>query len=501
MKGLLKKNYSISGWRVNPATELTFGRRCDIDEILKKCGGNLNLPKEIDRMSVNRMKLVNGSAAKEDIRTSLGGIPACEIERKLNIKGPWHLALTKFTDYPPAKTVDEARFQGEIAFHVDVEKRKYPCPVCGRMCGVKEYEKRTYFHTPMLECKTAIIARVPKIHCPEHGYLQLRVPWARKGMSYTLFFERNVLRELQSERSILSVAKGFDTTESIIGTLIKHRVSLTMERMDLSHVHTIWVDETSWKVGHWYVTVVYDQLWNLIFVCEGRDSKTMKLFSEWLAAHNGDPTKIENVSCDMGLAYPKGVRENFPNAVITYDKFHVIKLMVEAFREVLERQERQDKAIKWFRTMAFQSNSISEDDEKKLDSLVEDYPEAGRNYRLLLVITHIYEYQIKELAEYYFDVWFRAVMKYGAPEMKRAAASLNERKEDIFRWYDSRINNGVVEGKNAQIKLLVRRARGFTNVEHLIAMLYLLLSNQPLFYDEQELECLNVEPSGSEASS
>ena len=452
-------------------------------------------------MSVNKMKLVNGSAEKEKIRAHLGGIPACEIERKLNIRAPWHLAFTEIYDYPPAESVDESAFLGEIIFRVDVEKKRYPCPICGRLCGVKEYETRRYFHTTMLDCKTAIVAKVPKIHCPEHGYPQMRVPWARTGMSYTLFFERNIIRKVQSEMSINAVAKSLDTTNSIIGTLISFRVARTMERMDLSHVSTIYIDETSWKVGHEYVTLVYDQLWNLIFACEGKDSGTVRKFLDWLVDHNGDPSKIENVSCDMGQAYPKGIRECFPNAVITYDKFHVIKLMNEAFQQVLDRQESEDKVIGWFRTRAFYARSPSEDTLKRLDTLMESYPEVGHNYRLLMVVSHLYNYPSKDVADFFFDVWYRAVMKYGAPEMQRAATSLMARKDDILRWYDSRINNGVVEGKNAQFKLLIRRARGFTNVDHVIAMSYLMLSNQPLFYDSQELECLNVDPSASEGLS
>ena len=85
--------------------------------------------------------------------------------------------------------------------------------------------------------------------------------------------------------------------------------------------------------------------------------------------------------------------------------------------------------------------------------------------------------------------------------MKRADDHLRNRKEESLRWYDSRINNGIVEGMNTQFKLLIRRARVFTNVNHFIAMSYLLFSQLPLFYDSQELMCLNVEPSESEASS
>lgn len=76
------------------------------------------MTKRIDRMSVNRMKLVNDTAEKENIRAHLGGIPACEIERKLNIRSPWNLAFREFYDYPLAESVDESVFLGEILFRV-----------------------------------------------------------------------------------------------------------------------------------------------------------------------------------------------------------------------------------------------------------------------------------------------------------------------------------------------------------------------------------------------
>ena len=36
----------------------------------------------------------------------------------------------------------------------------------------------------------------------------------------------------------------------------------------------------------------------------------------------------------MGAAFEAGIKENFPNAEITFDKFHVIKLANEAVDQV-----------------------------------------------------------------------------------------------------------------------------------------------------------------------
>jgi hypothetical protein len=45
---------------------------------------------------------------------------------------------------------------------------------------------------------------------------------------------------------------------------------------------------------------------------------------EVLEAKQGDRRAIKQVSCDMSPAFIKGVKENMPEAEITFDKFHII---------------------------------------------------------------------------------------------------------------------------------------------------------------------------------
>ena len=47
-------------------------------------------------------------------------------------------------------------------------------------------------------------------------------------------------------------------------------------------------------------------------------------FSEQLLQHNGHPKAVTQIAIDMSPAYEKGVRENFGNAQIVFDKFHVV---------------------------------------------------------------------------------------------------------------------------------------------------------------------------------
>ena len=79
----------------------------------------------------------------------------------------------------------------------------------------------------------------------------------------------------------------------------------------------------------------------VINVGEGKEAEAVnnirkEIETRWLQVEN-----FKNVCIDMTPAYISGVYYNFPNANIVYDKFHVIKLLNEAFYKVwlLERRE------------------------------------------------------------------------------------------------------------------------------------------------------------------
>ena len=63
-------------------------------------------------------------------------------------------------------------------------------------------------------------------------------------------------------------------------------------------------------------------------------SGAVKAFTEDLKAHGGDPEKVTAASLDMSKAFIKGVTEALPNAKITFDPFHLIKLMNDALGQV-----------------------------------------------------------------------------------------------------------------------------------------------------------------------
>ena len=58
---------------------------------------------------------------------------------------------------------------------------------------------------------------------------------------------------------------------------------------------------------------------------EGKSHETVTAFKEDLTAHKGVPENVTDASIEMSKAFIKGVTEEFPNAQITFDKFHLFQ--------------------------------------------------------------------------------------------------------------------------------------------------------------------------------
>lgn len=68
---------------------------------------------------------------------------------------------------------------------------KWRCPQCERELGCHDHtEERTWRHLDTCQFVTLLRGRVPRVDCPEHGVVQVLVPWAEPRGRFTLLFER-----------------------------------------------------------------------------------------------------------------------------------------------------------------------------------------------------------------------------------------------------------------------------------------------------------------------
>ncbi|XPS84117.1 uncharacterized protein Dvar_21350 [Desulfosarcina variabilis str. Montpellier] len=58
--------------------------------------------------------------------------------------------------------------------------------------------------------------------------------------------------------------------------------------------------------------------------------------------------------------------------------------------------------------------------------------------------------------------------------MKKAAYIIKNHWDGVLRWFESRINNGILEGINSLIQAAKARARGYRTERALTTMIYLI---------------------------
>jgi transposase len=165
------------------------------------------------------------------------------------------------------------------------------------------------------------------VNTPDGKVLMVLPAWAGKLSGFTLLFEALMI-QLCKHMPVRQVAQMVVEDERKLWRMLDAYVEEARSSEDDSAVTAVGMDETSIAKGHNYITLFVDLLLRrTIHVTAGKGSETVKAFVEDFIKHVGDPKKITDVSCDMSPAFIKGVREHLPNAKITFDKFHILKII------------------------------------------------------------------------------------------------------------------------------------------------------------------------------
>src|SRR6516165_1089154 len=175
------------------------------------------------------------------------------------------------------------------------------------------------------------------------GSSRYRSP-ARSDSGFTLLFEALVMAMVQA-MPVAVVARMVDEWDTRLWRIIHHYVAAARAGADHSEVTSIAFDETASRRGHNYVSLFVDLVRRrVLFVAEGKDAGTVDAFAADLAAHGGNPEAVAEVCIDMSPAFIAGIAQSLTNAQITFDKFHLVKLINEAV-DAVRRAEQKSKII------------------------------------------------------------------------------------------------------------------------------------------------------------
>ena len=266
--------------------------------------------------------------------------------------------------------------------------------------------------------------------------------------------------------------------------ILRYWVNKAVENDDLSGVGAICVDETSFKRGQSYVTVISDAIARRVIDLEdGREAGTIERFSEKLEAKNGSCENIRLFISDLSSSYISGKQFCFPNAMLVADKFHIKQLMLQALDEV--RKEEQGKTESKKKSAGKKLLMIPESRQtpqqrEAVALLSKKYPKTGRAFRMVQGLDEMYSCSKPENAQKVFKRLVSWLSKSRLEPMKRVAKTLKQNKDSILAYFFARVTNAVAEGINSLIQSAKRRARGFRVLESYKCMIYLVVGKLKL---------------------
>lgn len=376
------------------------------------------------------------------------------------------------------KRVEFDQAIGELHIYIDFRKgSKFSCAVCGKdKMDIHDTIEKTWRHLNFFQYKAYIHYRTPRTNCPDDGIHLVNTPWGSLGGGFTLLFEAFIL-QLAKCMPILQIARLVGEHDTRLWRIIQKYVSQAREAADYSTLRHVGVDETATKRGHNYVTLFVDmEQAKVIYATEGKDAATIKSFKDSLPLHQAQPSQITDICADMSPAFRKGIQENFPCARLTFDKFHVIKLLNEAVDQVRREEQKSVPSLKSSRYLwLYNPKNLPKTKAKRLNELTRMNLKTAKAYRMKLVLQDIYNISTGRIdAMNNLHKWYQWAVRCRLQPMKEFAKTLKCNWVGILNYFDSRLTNATLEGANSIVQSARARAKGYRNVNNFIAMIYLL---------------------------
>jgi len=380
----------------------------------------------------------------------------------------------------PPWRVERSNFNAEqrlLELYVDFQEgAKFPCPECKSSgCAVHDTQEKRWRHMDFFQHQSFIIARVPRVTCDRCGVRLVNVPWSRPGSGFTLLTEALII-EMARAMPIRNVAQLLRVSDNRIWRVLEHYIDEAVERTDCSKVKAIGVDETSARKNHDYISCFFDMdARRLMFATEGREHQVVAAFARFLNAHNGDSSAIREVSCDMSPAFTKGVRESLPEAAVTFDRFHVAKVLGDAVERVRRSEWRRDKTVKGGRyALLKNSENLNDRQREQLMEIIARNSALAEAYRMKETFRDFYRQPDLASARGFLKGWITVAKQSSLKPLIKAAKTINNRSKGILRWYTSRLTNAVMEGLNSLLQAAKRKARGYRLHRTFIRIAYLI---------------------------
>lgn len=369
--------------------------------------------------------------------------------------------LDQLLDLPNVTVVNYQKIDEVIFLKLGLLNETIECPNCHQVLdNINQTDLSLVRDLSILGCPVYLEVPRRQFQCLKcQKYFTERLNFMRWRQHHTIRYESMIYERLKNS-SVENICKeeGLDWQEA---QAIFKELAKSLDQKIWNAPKRISMDEFAQKKGKKsYITTVVDlDKKELLEVIKGH--KQEELIETLKSQPEEIRDQVEEVSVDMWPGFTAVIQELFPNAKITYDRFHVMDIINEELNQLRKTMEVKGKGLP--QLLWKNKEDLTEEQQENLEKILEKNPCLRIAYEFKEEIRQIYERsRTVNGARRRLKKWSRLAGRL----YQQSAKMIEGHLTGICNYFDNHTTNGMIEGINTKIKLVKRIGYGFTNFDN-----------------------------------
>jgi transposase len=352
--------------------------------------------------------------------------------------------------------------------------RKLVCSGCGkRVHEIVETYEREVRDLPWSQYRATVVIELYRVRCPDCGTKAEKVEQLPSKAPFSKRFEEAVGLACESA-AVRRVARQFGLAASTVRGMDLRYLKRWAAARRKPALRQMGVDEIHLGKKQKFLTVVSnletgEPLWF------GRDRKKETLdefFQTQLSAFQR--SAIRAACVDMWEPFRQSIEQGAPHCQIVYDKFHIMQHAGAAVDEVRRAEffrkggaaREVVKGKRWL--LLSRWVHLNTNKKRQLNQLFALNRRVMKAYLLKESLDRLWSYTYEGAMLRYLENWIDQLRWQRLKPMEKLAHMLLDHLEGILNYCRTKVPLGVVEAVNGNIKALLRRGRGYRDLNYLL---------------------------------
>jgi transposase len=352
--------------------------------------------------------------------------------------------------------------------------RKLECSGCGRkFTDAYDSNERAVRDLPWSEFRTTVHIEVYRVKCPACGVKIEKVPLLPSKAPFSKRFEDAVGQACESA-SARQVARRMGLAESTVRAIDRRYLERWEAKRRKPPLRQMGVDELyRGKKGKFLTVVCNLETGEPLWFGKERKRETLDdFFRNQLVRRQRK--RIEAACVDMWEPFRLSIEQWAPQCKIIYDKFHIMQHANDAIDEVRRaeffRQGPKKRGLikgkKWL--LLSRWKNLTQAHRGELNRLFQLNRRVFKAYLLKESLERLWNYHYEGAMVNYLQKWMDQLKWQRLGPFEKLAETLLKRLDGLVNYCRTKVRFGVVEAVNGNIRMLINRGRGYTNLRYLL---------------------------------